>query len=465
MTRYDGVGELQPEDASGYSRALDTRSRDAVTLLEATVGLGARSDVLRLVAAAVASQHPDGAWGSDDDPRLKACFTAQTIDALLRIGPPFRWSVDAASGPYPAKQVALAIDWLLDEQDESGRWGEDWWDTSEVARSLLAAGVPANNPKIQLTLDALRTEIDLDWPDRDSHFWFGPGFLGGALELFNVVGDVQYAGKLIRSLWNYQDPEAGRFHYSRQQGANAPAEWHTACALIGLRSSGSVAPEPERVNIALEWLRSVQEVDGCWSPGHHNHTTCYVTRQAIEAFTLFEGTGSIAARRGTEWFLKQWCQRGPNPGISYTLMGASALSRTHKDQLYGSISYVFLKEVDELLTVLRRASASEMQTQRDIREELHSKRSELEDLRELSSSLPVENARLQAELASSGKDIDRLANAVTQHELEMRTYALKLTANQLTLWGAILGALGIVLAIFSLLYRRLSPGAHQSVSE
>ena len=128
-------------------------------------------------------------------------------------------------------------------------------------------------------------------------------------------------------------------------------------------------------------------------------------------------------------------------------MGASALSRTHRDRLYGSVSYIFLKEIDDLITALRTALTNEIQIQREVRGELNSQVSELEDLRRLSSSLPAENAHLQTELSNSGRELDRLTSEITKHEVEMRSYALKLTANQLTLWGAFLGALGIVLAI------------------
>jgi hypothetical protein len=110
----------------------------------------------------------------------------------------------------------------------------------------------------------------------------------------------------------------------------APAAWHTACTLLGLKSFGSVAPHPEQVDRAYTWLRSQQTDTGCWSPEHLD-ITCYTTKQVIAALAIsgYE-TNHRAAERGTDWFIKQCTSDGP---LAVRLMAGFAVARTRTSSM------------------------------------------------------------------------------------------------------------------------------------
>lgn len=441
-TSATGLAIVIEDPGSSEIQSLLARSARAVSALESIYGRAGSSDLLQMVASASETQRKEGSWGSDDDPRMKPCFTAQMIDALLAIGPRYRWSEGSMLGPYPSREITRAIDWLLGQQSPDGQWGEDLWDTSEVLRTLIAAGVPQDQHNVRRGVDRVVREVEAGWPDRSS-YWFGPGYMGGVLELLNLIGDETHAEMVVSSILAYQDLSTGCFSFPEGSVARAPNVWQTSCALLGLRSCGSIPPEPERVKMAYDWLRKAQDPSGCWSPGHADITS-YVTRQAVAALVKSDGQRGTEAQRGAEWFLDLWRDNRNAVGLSHTLMGASALARTHAQDLYGSVGYVFLREISDLVRTsseMLRLTADEIE---QVGARVEALAAEVVPLRESASQV----ARLEADRVSISQERDSLRHDVTRLENTLQRYALRLTANQLTVFGAIMGVVGVLLAIF-----------------
>ena len=262
-----------------------------------------QSSYLRIVNAAKKSQHPDGSFGSNDDPLMKPCFTAQTIEALGRVGLESRMlSMGVEKSAFSAS-LRNAINWLLSQQQANGQWGKiSGTHVKPFAPFSMLASRAATAHCASYFLDQRECRCRL--ADRSS-FWFGPGMIGAALELFNTIRDLGYATRAQESIWNYQSRDGSFSNNQSKARTIAPTEWHTAAALCGLRSSGSER-EPDKVSQAYQWLRDAQDRDsGCWCPGHPQ-ITCYVTRQAIMALALEDGPHCPAAVRGSKWFVEEW---------------------------------------------------------------------------------------------------------------------------------------------------------------
>ncbi|GGM51328.1 prenyltransferase/squalene oxidase repeat-containing protein [Dactylosporangium sucinum] len=347
-------GEIMPSDpalpaAVGQRiEVYDQRGRRVSAQLVAAAGPTSEVEAIRVVTRAVASQHPDGSWGSDQYPRLKPCYTAQTIDLLYRLNVLYPAEGEATAQPGPAKRVRRAADWLLTRQHKDGTWGEDAWDTCRVLSALDLCGIGEDREQVRKALGYLRDCVDHEWPDRRS-FWFGPGFLGAALEVFNRFGDIDAAQKVLDQLRTWWDDESGRFAADSGDGtARAPAEWHTAWAIIGLNSVGSYDLWPDITHRAELWLTQAQAGQGCWVPGNADpHITQYCTSQVVLALAPAGGREESPARRGTEWLMRQ-CTEVEDP-LNVTLMAAAAVAQTHRLETTVRLPYAAAIEAMDLV--------------------------------------------------------------------------------------------------------------------
>src|SRR5579863_10492792 len=168
-------------------QGLSLRSASAQSRMSAVCGDTSEDELLRIVSTAIASQHPDGSWGSDDYPIMKSCFTAQVLEALHHAG--MILVPDPASDPARSTvqtPIRRAIAWLRANQQSDGSWGEDTWDTCQVVKALWKSGYRENDPVIEKGIGFLRQAVDNKWPNKGT-YWFGPGFMGAALEVFNAV--------------------------------------------------------------------------------------------------------------------------------------------------------------------------------------------------------------------------------------------------------------------------------------
>ena len=442
---------MQISDSSFRPRVL--RVLDEI---EITCGRRRGSELLHLGTDVLDHQHDDGSWGSNDDPLMKPCFTAQTIDAFLRMGVHYSWEASGPErSPYPSRALHDGIGWLLSVQRQSGSWGEDFWDTCEVVSALIRAGISPDSDEIKLALEYCRSEVETGWGDSAASQWIGPGFLGGALEAFSLARDRDYSRELSTMLLDMQDPETDLFHPPEDR--NVPAEWHTACALIGLNSMGSMPPRPARVARALGALKGLQSDEGCWAPGM-GLMTLYCTRQATMAVAGADGRHAAEARAGTEWFLRGW--RDPElsrPSLSLTLMGNSCVARTHGDELHGSLSYLMLKEVENLLVLLLDSHEIMLERSSDhsaTTELLQARTKEHETLAQsvrflehnaIASSTQLDQVR--DERNRLGQRLDEARQRIRSLERRDEGIAVRLTGAQLAVISVVLGAIGILLAI------------------
>ena len=426
--------------------ALLEHSRHLRSTFDAIAGRAGRSDYLRVMSAAVANQHPDGSFGSNDDHAVKCCLTGEMIDVYLRTTPaPLRSRGQEASRTgYPNEQLSKARSWLINQQQGDGQWGEDLWDTCEVVKALLAMGLPDDIDAIEKALVLVRQAVDENWP-MAPNYWTGPGQLGNALQVFGLAADSHYGNLVANQLLEQQDPGTGEFNGGVGIG-RGPIEWHTACALMGLLSADMAACDPERIAHGIEWLKFAQSGDGSWCPGQ-TQLTCYITRNAVVALTMAEGSKSASAVLGTDYLVNRWCKSFPNPATSETLMAASCLAYTHHQDLYGSISFSLLTDTQQLLYTFE----STLQKSQGAAEQLRQEKAILE---QEVSAMKIQLAELPSRVLSME---DRLSLA-TQSSLDwqqrygelntkMSTYALRMTSNQLTVIGIVLAVFGIALTL------------------
>lgn len=430
---------------------LSIRNASALSRMLAVCGSTSEDDLMSVMTAALGSQHPDGSWGSDDYPIMKACFTAQILDALYHAGMILAPSPSADPGrPTAPSPVRRAVSWLRAHQQSDGSWGEDTWDTCQVLKALWKSGYREDDPIMAAGISNLRAVIDKGWPNKTT-FWFGPGFMGGALEVLNAIGDARYAKRVLDELWKYFDEDTGSFlpPTAAVDSPRAPVEWHTANALKGLSSFGSVVPYGERTSAAIRWLKQAQTSDGSWSPGHFEITS-FCTFEAIVALSLIDNAHCEEAQRGTQWFLVH-CEEHSKPNLSTLLMAAGALVRTRVRQLVASVDFLFLYELADLLQSYSQVAGS-FATHCDIlSHQLESARSEA-TLAERDRKSAIEKfgeakasaVRLQQEL-----NHERTQTATLQSTIQ--SYALRVTGNQLAVIGVALTlitfAIGIIVAL------------------
>jgi hypothetical protein len=438
---------------------LDARAGKIQTALSAACWSEGSSGHLALFSQAIDSQHLDGSWGPDDSPRMKPCFTAQTIQMLWQLE--IRQRLDEV----PIRPTVLSIDsvqrgiaWLRSVQRDDGTWGEDVWDTCQVLKAFEIAGIPATDPNVAAGLSALRRNIDNDWPDRSS-FWFGAGFLGGCLEVFNRYEDRHYSEIVTEQILLYYDDDNGYFHglLGHSGTSCAPPEWHTACAISGFRSFGSVAPHRDKAYRAAHWLVGQQTKAGCWSLGHP-HITEYCTVQAVIALASLSDTisvdnsfrGSESAIRGTNWLVGA-C-RGSDAELATKLNAAAAIARTHPGTLMVLLPLSFVTEVNDVIKQYS-VQASTLNSETNMA---------IADLRAMEGEVAATaaaNAALSERLEATTRRASRLeTDFATAHEVEhalrtqLASYALKLTANQLAVLGILItffsALIGVLVSLF-----------------
>lgn len=438
---------------------LGVRASKIQTALSAACWSDGNSGHLALFSQAIDSQHLDGSWGPDDSPRMKPCFTAQTIQMLWQLE--IRQRLDEV----PISPTVLSIDsvqrgiiWLRSVQREDGTWGEDVWDTCQVLKAFAIAGIPATDPNVAAGLSVLRRNIDNDWPDRSS-FWFGAGFLGGCLEVFNRYEDRNYSELATEQILAYYDDDSGYFHglSSHLDTSHAPPEWHTACAISGFRSFGSVAPHRDKAYRAAHWLVSQQTKDGCWSPGHP-HITEYCTIQAVIALASLSETisgdnslrGTESATRGTNWLVGA-C-RDSDAALATKLNAAAAIARTHAGTLMVLLPLSFVTEVNDVVKQYS-TQASTLNSETNMA---------IADLRAMEGQVTATtaaNAALSERLETAEQRAAKLeADFARAHEVEhtlrtqLASYALKLTANQLAVLGILItffsALIGVLVSLF-----------------
>jgi hypothetical protein len=446
---------------------LEERAVQSQNALAAACGPDSQSLHVTIFSLAVESQHPDGSWGSDDYPRMKPCFTAQTIEMISQLENrqrieetlirPAMVAVERSRTLLSTERVQLAVAWLRLVQREDGGWGEDAWDTCQVLKALALAGLPPGDGSVAAGLSLLRDSVDNDWPDRSS-YWFGPGFMGSSLEVFNRFGDSRYAGIALDQLWRYFHEDTGSFHLAIDPAnvRHAPPEWHTACAITGLRSFGSVAPSREKSIRAAAWLAHQQADDGCWSSGHANITE-YCTSQAVIALASLVNTasdhaphGPEHAARGTEWFVRN-CNL-PGTALTTKLMAAGAIARTHAGDLVIELPLSFANEVRDLIRQYSIELSSASTEAQIARAEAKSREDQMMVVSAGSENI---SERLQqaerhvGELQEKSSESRRVEDELRER---LASYALKLTANQIAVFGILItffsALIGVLVSYF-----------------
>ena len=384
-----------------------------------------------ILRRALESQSEAGWWGQTDEPRMRACYTAQTLDALVRIG-----FARTARHPSPIKsKVDLGVQWLLENKGSDGLWGEDLWDTCEVIRLLVQMGVEPRDPRIEEALERLRIEVDENWKDSKTgadgrkYFWFGASFPSVAVQTFFDVGDVEYATRALRQVMALRE-DGGCFGDGEQASSAlaAPPEWHTASAILAMEVHGSVAPDPENLDEAVRWLKSRQQEAGFWSSGKIE-TDAYLTRLCVVALVAHEKKPSESTRLATEW-LVGLCEQDNYESISNVLMALSSISRTHNRDLVVRVSASHLTNLYEIAARCEEETEWVRSTLQNASDELLKKDNEIERLK---SELKGERER--------GSERDRQLEKLS--EIDSLT-AFRVSKIFATSFGVIVGAISLL---------------------
>ena len=439
-TGLSSVGPTLLQDLSARNASVQSR-------LSAVCGDRSESDPIRIVSTALASQHPDGTWGSDDYPIMKACFTAQILEALHHAGMILAPGLpgDPARATVQAP-VRRAVEWLRANQHDDGSWGEDTWDTCQVLKALWKSGYRQDDPIMAIGIRYLRNVVEQNWPNRDT-YWFGPGFMGAALEVFNTTGDGHYSKLVLDELWTYYDEATGSFvpPMATPDSIRAPIEWHTANTLKGLSSFSSVTPYSQQTASALAWLKQAQSKDGSWGHGHFEITS-FCTFEAIMALSLIDGPGSPEAQHGTQWFLCQ-CAPEAKPNLSALLMATAAIVRTRIRQLVVPVDFVFLYEFLDLLGAYAATTGSLVAQRDELSQDLITVQTVAKLAEQDRTSAMCRVQEVETLIDHLQKDLARERNETAALRNTIQGYALRITGNQLAVIGAALTILTFIIGI------------------
>jgi squalene-hopene/tetraprenyl-beta-curcumene cyclase len=194
-----------------------------------------RGAVDRAARWIIGMQCRDGGWGAfDADNTRELAYKLPFCDFGAVIDPP---SADvtahivemlAALGLSGSDSCQRGVRWLLDAQEDDGSWFGRWganfvYGTGAVVPALVAAGLPADDPRIRRAVRWLE---------------------------MHQGGDGGW-GEDMRS---YRDPDwIGR-------GASTPSQ--TAWALLALLAAGEA--DSEEVGRGVAWLVAHQREDGTW---------------------------------------------------------------------------------------------------------------------------------------------------------------------------------------------------------
>ena len=304
--------------------------------------------LVAVVRRALAAQSRQGWFGPRDEPRMRACYTAQTLDALSRIG----FTRNTPSDAGTPSRLEQGFRWLKENKNSDGVWGEDLWDTCEVVRLLLTWGISHTDPVLSDAVHKLRDAIDTNWAMQKGSegapgFWFGACFPAGAAQVFADIGDNEYFAKAFSQLESMRNPDGSYGSGSVQDSKwAAPNEWHTAAAILAFEAAGSVAPDPANLEQSVDWLRARQNEGGYWSSGKVDYDH-YLTRLCILALASYDKRPSTRTRDASEWLLSR-CETDNYEGVSDVLMALSAISQTHSKELVVRISIAMLAEINEM---------------------------------------------------------------------------------------------------------------------
>lgn len=426
-------------------KATSDRTLLVARRLEASIGSHADDVNATALEEFLSLQHDDGSWGSDDYPILKAVFTAQAVMGLGLLG----LSTPAQSPFNEGNQAFRARQWLLAAQRPDGSWGEDAFDTCEALKALHILKVPAEHESVRNGLAFVRRLVDAEWCDIES-FWSGTGFVGAALEVFNLYEDTAYSRVSLRQLSSCFDDQKGLFGRGSGRDSSmmgAPIEWHNACALLGLRSFGSAVPNPTEFHSALKWLKASQSSGGPWSPGH-DEITAICTYQVIAALTQIEGPRDPSARRGADWLVRRSTGNPPIAGYNERFMAGAAVARTRAQEMRIELSVILLGELRGALLSAGDDLASASVELRSMAAEVQRADERMRGLDDALHKARHSESSLATEVATLREGLEVMRQAEVNAREELGRYALKLTSNQLAVWGLVLTVMTFFAGLF-----------------
>ena len=241
-------------------------------------------------------------------------------------GPPGGWSFEYANTWYPdvddtaavviaflkqdpssgsSEVVRRAVEWMVSMQNDDGGW----------------AAFDKHNDKTFLN--------EIPFSDMDSLCDPStPDIVGRVLEALGLLKDRRYDQVCARGIEYLRRSQEAEGSWFGRWGVNYV--YGTSNVLSALRHHGISAADPMIVR-AIDWLRSVQNVDGGWGERLESYSdksymgrgpsTASQTSWALMAMLAFVPPDDLAVQRGVEWLVARQTREGSWDEAEFTGTG------------------------------------------------------------------------------------------------------------------------------------------------
>lgn len=286
------------------------------------------------------SQNENGGWGGEDFSVWNPVVTAYIIQALLSAGfdTNTKWTI-FKNQLQREGNLEKSIKWLCLQQKSDGSFGEDFWDTCVVLRTLLMAGMPKRDVFIQKGLAYVREKnasgLEKNFGNLE---WFGSAFVAQALLLFKQIADQKAVNELRKLLVNQQN-EDGSF----QSRKGIYPTFHAAQATLALAETG-FSPDSKTIQNGIGWLKNSQNEDGSWEQVHLR-IKAILTSHAILCLCALEGIDSESVKKGVDYLVNNQQENGIVIDLPSSSMAALVFSKFSKEQLFTKVNIANLSRI------------------------------------------------------------------------------------------------------------------------
>lgn len=428
-------------------QSLNRKSEKISATVSERFGSGIENPYVKTISYILSCQHEDGSWGSDDYPIWKPISTTQAIEALKLSGidPDVEWEI-TSGGSTRIGSLSKAYEWLISTQQKNGGWGEDFWDSWQVYKTLAKGGHSLRSETMKKAAEFFRTTINSDWKYEKGKQWFGPAFLAAGIEMFPILRDERINKSLIDSLWKSQDPADGKFLGPKLSsgGFRVECEWHTAWVLLSISAAGIPLTSPNLAQ-AIDWLRYAQKEDGSWGSGLDWVRHIY-TIAGVLAFNAIDGPNSVSAEKGVKWYLERQEPNGRIVDVGVTFTAAQAFATTRTQFLQGKIPFHITLELLDLLRKKRdlfEIVKNKLLSYSEIINTYNSRQNKL-DVEIIHYQLSIDDlSRKLVEAETKIKEDEHIINLL---QTKIKSYWFRLDEKQISIIGFIVGIVGLILA-------------------
>lgn len=417
---------------------------------------GGQPEAVKAMALLLNAQRPIGCWEHTGNPSCTPIQTVQGIDALLSVGIS-DWFLKSKS------PIRLAVGWLCSAQNKnSGKWGQDAFDTAEVLRILITINRELDTRNIEdldlkahieRGLEYLRKqcgEVGNSFVDYRGLGWYGPAFWATAAVVFFLIEDIPFARRLLDEVWSFRKEVSGTntvedggayFECPSQANDGNLRIWNTAQTIIALTRLADLAPARSELAPFVRWLEYRQNCNldaknsyiyGSWGDDAAQvggDTLPICTYAAVVALHRAQGP-KAQIDLGVEWFDRIIKKVNADSSIGNTTLCVAVAMYS---EVFGGKKLIPTLSLD---TILRLVDTSDTYFH-----EIKNLRAELEKAQ---TSKTDEIGRLTQENNELVKTRDRL-------QKDSDSYAIRIKRDELTVWGVVGLIIGVISIIISII--------------